>query len=438
MDETTDDFIFEKRPVIKILVVDDREDNLLSMETILDKDGYTTVKANSGRAALRLLLKHQDFTLILMDVQMPDLNGFETAKLIYERDKLRHIPIIFITANDKSEEFIFRGYRTGGVDYIYKPINPDLLRAKVGVFVELYKKNHQLIIQEQTLIAINKSLETEIKERRNSEEKVKILNTQLVENINQLKDTNEELERFAYVASHDLQEPLRKIMLFSDRLASKYTPILNGDGIDYINVMKRASSKMQMLIKNILNFSKTNNNFDSFEETDINSLLENILSDLQVSIEQKNAVIDIEKLPVLTVIPSQFRQLLQNIIINSLKFCKETEPPNITIYSEISKGIQMPNLRRDMYDNDYCSIYIKDNGIGIDPKYANDIFTLFKRLHSYDQFEGTGIGLSICKKIAEKHNGSISVKSELNEGCTFIISIPLKQGVEQKVESIKA
>src|SRR5436853_4390429 len=155
---------------IKLLIVDDREDNLFSMETILEQDGYTVVKANSGRAALRLLLKEDDFTLILMDVQMPDLNGFETATLIYERDKLKHIPIIFITANDYGYDSIFKGYQMGGVDYIYKPINPELLRAKVAVFVELYTKNHQLLEQEKKLKAANTNLEKEIQERRISEE----------------------------------------------------------------------------------------------------------------------------------------------------------------------------------------------------------------------------------------------------------------------------
>src|ERR1700712_3407347 len=116
---------------IKILVVDDREDNLFSIETILEKDNYTIVKANSGRAALKILLQQHDFSLILMDVQMPDMNGLETATIIYERDKLKTIPIIFITAYSNDEEFIFKGYRMGGVDYIYKPINPELLRVKV-------------------------------------------------------------------------------------------------------------------------------------------------------------------------------------------------------------------------------------------------------------------------------------------------------------------
>src|SRR6476660_4660081 len=147
---------------IKILVVDDREDNLFSIETILEKDNYTIVKANSGRAALKILLQQHDFSLILMDVQMPELNGFETATIIYERDKLKNIPIIFITAHDYDEEYVFKGYKMVGVDYIYKPINPQLLRVKVSVFVELYRKNHQLINHEKKLLAANKSLQKEI------------------------------------------------------------------------------------------------------------------------------------------------------------------------------------------------------------------------------------------------------------------------------------
>src|ERR1700710_2656427 len=143
----------------KILLVDDREDNLLSIESILEPDGYIFIKANSGRQALKILLTEYDFAMILMDVKMPNLNGFETASLIYEREKLRHIPIIFITAHSYGDENIFKGYRAGAVDYIYKPINSHLLGAKVSVFVELYKQNHKLLAQEQKLIVINRNLE---------------------------------------------------------------------------------------------------------------------------------------------------------------------------------------------------------------------------------------------------------------------------------------
>ncbi|HKC34486.1 MAG TPA: response regulator, partial [Chitinophagaceae bacterium] len=191
-----------RRSDVKILVVDDRVDNLVSIEAILEKDNYTIVKANSGKAALKVLLNDHDFSLILMDVQMPDLNGHETATIIYERDKLRNIPIVFITANNYDEDFMFKGYKMGGVDYIYKPINPELLRVKVGVFVELYRKNQQLMLHEKKLLATNRSLQKEIEERKASEEKIKFLNTQLVQNNAHLKAVNEELDRFAFVASH--------------------------------------------------------------------------------------------------------------------------------------------------------------------------------------------------------------------------------------------
>jgi signal transduction histidine kinase len=406
--------------VIKLLVVDDREDNLLSIETILEKDGYVIRKANSGRAALRALLKEENFTLILMDVQMPDLNGFETASLIYERDKLKHIPIIFITANDYGDDSVFQGYQMGGVDYIYKPVNPELLRAKVSVFVELYTKNHQLIAQEQKLVAANKILEKEIIEKIKSEDRVTQLNKQLVENITRLKETNEELERFAYIASHDLQEPLRKITIFSDQISKKYKDVLDDQGRDFIDRILRATERMRVLIKNILHFSKSTANMDVFEMTDLRQILDGILSDLEIPIEQKKAVIKIGDLPTMNVIPAQIRQLFQNLIVNSLKFCKEHCPPEITVSAN----------RKKINNEEYWNIYLQDNGIGFEQKYASEIFTLFKRLNSYDKFEGTGIGLTICKKIVERHSGLISVKSSVGHGTTFTISLPLKDKKE--------
>src|SRR5688572_19585530 len=153
----------------KILLVDDREDNLLSIEAILEPSGYQFYKACSGKEALKILLEETDFAIILMDVKMPILNGFETATLIYEREKLKHIPIIFITANNYGDENIYKGFQSGGIDYILKPINPEVLRAKVSVFVNLYKKNRQLLEQEQKLMAINEILGNEIKERKISE-----------------------------------------------------------------------------------------------------------------------------------------------------------------------------------------------------------------------------------------------------------------------------
>jgi signal transduction histidine kinase len=413
-----------KQSDIKILVVDDREDNLFSIETILEKDGYTLVKANSGRAALKILLNQHDFTLILMDVQMPGMNGLETATLISEREKLKHIPIIFITAHNYEEEYIFQGYSMGGVDYIYKPINPELLRVKVGVFVELYRRNHELLIQEKKLLNTNKHLEKEIEERKISEEKIKLLNHQLVENNVHLKSINQNLDRFAYVASHDLQEPLRKILLFSDKINMNMSSSMDENIQQYLKKIVNATQRMQQLVNDLLKFSRHTHEVTDLEKTNLNDILNDVVSDMEIDIQKKHATITTGTLPTIYAIPSQIRQLFQNIISNSLKFSKADFPPEIVIEAEMVKGSEATGHAPLEMEINFYNIYIKDNGIGFDSKYADDIFVVFKRLHSYHEFEGTGIGLSICKKIVEKHNGFIKAFSKIDEGSTFIITLP--------------
>jgi signal transduction histidine kinase len=406
----------------KLLLVDDREDNLMSIEAILGADGYRFVKANSGRQALKILLNEFDFALILMDVKMPNLNGFETAELIYEREKLKHIPIIFITANNFGEENIYKGYKSGAVDYIYKPINPELLRAKVGVFVDLYKKNHKLLQQEQTLKNINKSLESEIKERIASEEKVKELNHKLLQNIERLESANKELDRFAFMASHDLQEPLRKIITFSDRLHSKYQGKLDDEADMYINRIQSAAERMRSLIKDILTLSKIVADRESFVETNLNTVVNEVLSEIDCTIKETGARILVEKLPSLYIHPGLMRSLFRNLIGNSLKYSKKNVKPIIRISSDIS--FERSKSERDVKEK-YCRIHVTDNGIGFDQKDSEQIFSIFKRLHFNNEFEGTGIGLAICKKITEQHNGFISARSKIDEGSTFIVSLPV-------------
>jgi light-regulated signal transduction histidine kinase (bacteriophytochrome) len=409
----------------KILLVDDREDNLLSMETILEADGYQFVKANSGRQALKILLTEFDFALILMDVKMPNLNGFETAALIYEREKLKHIPIIFITANNYGEENIFKGYRTGAVDYIYKPINSELLRAKVSVFIDLYKKNHRLMVQEQKLKAINKSLENEINERKATEEKIKLLNRQLMSNIQLLESANRDLDRFAFMASHDLQEPLRKIQTFSDLLYTKYKTALDKDAGTYIDRIQKAAARMQALIKDILAFSKLTGEKDNFEFTDLNILLNEALGDLDASIQEKQARISVpQPLPALEVNPGLIRPLFYNLVGNALKYARKDVAPVVNIRFEIGNTSVGP--QKDQSPK-FCRLYIEDNGIGFDQAYADQVFEMFRRLHVNSEFEGTGIGLALCKKIVEKHHGSITAQSKVNEGTTFTVMLPIHQ-----------
>ena len=410
---------------IKILLVDDREDNLFSIEAIFEKDNYTIVKANSGREALKVLLQQQDFSLILMDVQMPDLNGFETATIIYERDKLKNIPIIFITAFSYDEDYIFRGYKTGGVDYIYKPINPELLRMKVSVFVELYRKNQQLLLHEKKLLAANKSLQKEIEERKASEEKINLLNERLIRNNTQLVSINEELDRFAYVASHDLQEPLRKIMIFSDKILMSGN--LDAEAEKYFRKIISSSKRMELLINDLLNFSRQPMNSADFRKIDLNVLAKEAIAELEIEIEKNNARINISELPVIWAVPSLIRQLFHNLVSNAIKFRKKTVEPVVRIEAKKLNSTDNPFPVKTMNGNSYYKISISDNGIGFDPKYADEIFMVFKRLHSYHEFEGSGVGLSICKKIIEKHNGFITAESKPGNGSVFIFGLPEKQ-----------
>lgn len=416
------------KSTVKILAVDDREDNLLSIETILEQENYTIIKANSGRAALKILLQQHDFTLILMDVQMPDMNGFETASLIYQREKLHHIPIIFITAHNQGEEKMFEGYKMGGVDFIYKPINPELLRFKVSVFVELYQKTHQLLNHERKLLTANKKLEKEIEERKLTEEKIRLLNEQLLQNNIQLNNTVEELDRFAYVASHDLQEPLRKILVFSDKIQTKYKGSLDEELFQSLEKIAKASNRMQSLINDLLRFSRQTSAYEDFNYIPLNVVLQDVIADLEVEIEKASAKIQIENLPEIWGVSSQVRQLFQNLVSNAVKFRNKEAPPVVKIYAEPVKG--------------FHRIIVQDNGIGFDSKYADEIFMVFKRLHSYQEFEGSGVGLSICKKIIDKHNGFIKTESSLGKGSKFIVDFPVielkhKLNAELKVKEAR-
>ncbi len=407
---------------IKILVVDDREDNLFSIEAILEKDAYNIVKANSGRAALKILLNEYDFSLILMDVQMPDLNGFETATIIYERDKLRTIPIIFITAYSNDEDHIFKGYQMGGVDYIYKPINPELLRVKVSVFVELYRKNHQLQLQEKKLLTANSSLQKEIEERKISEEKVQQLNQQLTEKNAHLKQMNEELDQFAYMASHDLQEPLRKIQMFSDKiLLNKDQP---AETEKYFSKIINASRRMQLLINNLLDFSRHSFSASDFKKTDLDQLVKETLNDLETDMERSGARVTYSDLPVISAVPGLMQRLFYNLLSNAIKFGKKDIAPVINIRSEPVKPAELQTFSGRLKDTGYYKITITDNGIGFDNRDSEEIFKVFKRLHSYQEFEGTGVGLAICKKIVEKHGGFIFAESVVDQGSSFILYLP--------------
>lgn len=252
----------------------------------------------------------------------------------------------------------------------------------------------------------------------------------LEEKINELNISNKDLEQFAYVASHDLQEPLRKIRAFGDRLKTKFSDQINEEGQDYIERMQNAAERMQILIDDLLAFSKVTREVKEFQQIDLHQLINNVLHGLDYAIESTNARINLSVNDKVDGIPSQLAQVFQNVISNSLKFVKPNTQPVIDISSQILSGNVIPvsNISRNL---NYCVIKITDNGIGFDEGYAGKIFDLFQRLHSRTAYKGTGIGLAICKKIVENHSGFIFAKSKEGEGASFFIVLPLKHSATQ-------
>lgn len=234
-----------------------------------------------------------------------------------------------------------------------------------------------------------------------------------------LKMSNSELEDFAYIASHDLQEPLRKIIAFGERLKSKYSGILDEHGIDYIERMQNASKRMQILIEGLLMFSRVTTKGQPFVRVDLAAITRDVLSDLEVRIQESGGQVEIDKLPVLDADPLQMRQLMQNLISNALKFSQKGKPPVVRVRGEY---IQEQDLFPDN-NSKFCQITVEDNGIGFDEKYANRIFGMFQRLHGKQEYQGTGIGLSVCKKIVERHGGRITASSAPGKGAKFTVTL---------------
>jgi signal transduction histidine kinase len=406
----------KKQDSVKILLVDDKRENLLSLQVILADKGYEFVEAASGKEALRHLLKNQDFAIILMDVQMPIMDGFETAEMIRQSDRLKHVPIIFLTANMDTTEYIFKGYQAGAVDYMIKPLSPSILQAKVAVFAELYRKNHQLTVKEDELKQLNDAV---LLSNRELAEQNKAIEKQA----NDLRVANKELETFTYVSSHDLQEPLRKIQTFMTIMLENEMPNMSEAGKRNCMRVWNAAERMRQLIDSLLAFSHTNITERKFQKTDLKVIIEDVVNELRERIDEKEATVDADGLCSALIIPFQFTQLMQNLISNALKFSQKDVPAHIKIQSTISIGSDLKNEKLVPH-NEYCHISIVDNGIGFDSAFNDKIFEVFQRLHSKDHYEGTGIGLSIVKKIVENHNGIVTASGELMKGARFDIYIP--------------
>ncbi|QKJ32613.1 hybrid sensor histidine kinase/response regulator [Mucilaginibacter mali] len=397
---------------VKILLVDDNENNLLSIEVSLDAGKYEFHRATSGRDALRILLKEEDFSLILLDVKMPIMDGYETAELIYQRDKLKHIPIIFITAHDYEEAAIFKGYQAGAVDFIRKPFNPEILRSKVAVFTELYIKNQQLRQQEEKLQVINAEL---VELNRGLEQRV-LERTLELENLNhELQALNLSKDKFLSVISHDLRNPLTALLGSADNLqrdAEKMQP----DQIKmFAGIINRTSQKILAQLNELVEWAKNQREKAKFQPEKLHLLqsVNEALELLKVNAAQKEIGLDNNTGEAIYVHADalMLRSILQNLVTNAIKFTPFGGKP-VCISAQVSDNM--------------VEICVQDFGVGMSKESSEILLgpTTSASLLGTNQEKGTGLGLMLVKDFVVQHGGRIAIESEPGKGTCFKFTMP--------------
>lgn len=394
---------------VKVLLIDDRADNLMSISTVLQAEGYVIRTAKSGTEALKILLKEHDFALILLDVQMPDISGYETVSLIYKRDKLKHIPIIFMTAHSYGDEYIYKGYQAGAVDYLYKPINPSLLKAKVYVFAEIYRKTHLLMAREKQLEEMNDQLEDSVIQRTRE---LLLKHIELEKTHLELKKVHNDLDNFVYAASHDLKAPVSNIEGLLTSLRDLFPPeLLEGEDINIIiDLINVSIARFKVTIKDLTEIVKTQKSIDDDHNTyNIRDIIEDVKLDIRDMIEKSGVIFNIvdDGNSMVSFSRKNLKSVFFNLISNAIKYRSYERIPEV--------GIKIGR------DNEYIVVSVSDNGIGFNPNDKEKIFEMFKRLH--DHVEGSGVGLYLVKKIVDNSGGKIEVETEEEKGSTFSVFI---------------
>jgi PAS domain S-box-containing protein len=498
---------------VNILLVDDGEENLLALEAVLKDLGHNLVLARSGEQALKHVLDH-DLAVILLDVRMPGLDGYETAAMIRSRPASMHTPIIFVTAADSTPEQVFRGYSVGAVDYIAKPIQPEILRSKVAVFVDLHRKNERLQRQAESLLRM-RALEHEValaaaERRRNRffslsvdmmglfdadgrlreanpawertlgltlrELEGELISGRLHEDdqaafhafwrdtlgegttrqfegrfvtrtgwrwlswsarayrdeqivyavvrdvtpqreallaldrhARELARSNADLEQFAFIASHDLREPLRVITSYAQLLARQHQGRLDQDADEYIGYITSGVARMQDMVDDLLTFAQVGKESAQEEDIAMEEALQRARQNLARIFDESAAGVEHGPLPVVRGSRFALTMLFQNLLENAVKYRRE-DPPRIRVRAAEKDGAWV--------------ISVEDNGIGIQRQHFDRIFRIFQRLHGPGQHGGTGIGLAIAARVVAAAGGRIWVTSEPGAGSTFHFTWP--------------
>ncbi len=364
-----------------ILIVDDTPENLRLLSQMLMEQGYLVRPVRSGALALEAV-KAIPPDLILLDIKMPEMNGFEVCECLKAEPRTRDIPIIFISALDDIQDKV-KAFNLGGVDYITKPFNFQEVLARVQTHLALQALYRQLA---------EKNLELE-------------------QQAEALARSNAELEQFAHVISHDLREPLRMVSSYLQLLEHGYAEQLDEQAKDFIAYAVDGADRMQAMIKSLLTYARVDTQGGPLKLVDCERVLAHTLMDLKITIEEAHASITHDTLPTVHADAVQLEHVFQNLISNAIKFRGETLP--------------RIHIAAERQADTWC-FSVSDNGIGIDPQYADEIFKVFRRLHTREEYPGLGIGLAFCKRIVERHGGRIWVESEPGQGATFFFTLPVE------------
>jgi signal transduction histidine kinase len=360
----------EARPAI--LIVDDVEANLLALEAQLGNLACDITRARSGNEALRQLLR-REFAVMLLDVQMPDMDGYEVARLARGHRATRDLPIVFVTAMHETEKDALQGYGSGAIDFLFKPINPEILRSKVQVFLELYAGRRRLLAE-----------------------------------IEAHKHTLGELEAFNYSASHDLRAPLRPLEGFSTILLEEYGPALDDRARDYLRRIGAAAHRMGELIDDLLELSRVGRAPLRREPVDLASIARSIGDELRAAEPARQVDWIIPERVDASGDPRLLRIVLENLLRNAWKFTRPRPRARIEL------GVRDAGER---------TFFIADDGVGFDPAAARRLFQPFERLHRATEFEGTGIGLAIVNRIVGRHGGRIWADAAEGKGASFCFTL---------------
>lgn len=368
----------------KILIVDDDKKILLSFGHKLTSQGYNVIKSSTATDSLNYVRNDKEIDIILLDYFMPEMNGMELFKIIKDIHQQYCPPVIMMTFNTDyklATEFI----KEGGADFIEKTIRPEDLQLKIEKVIQNHKK---------VLKAYQKQQEAEEKLKKQADA---------------LENSNNELKRYIDIVAHDLKEPLRNISNSLQFLKWDFGEQIDEKASEYIEFAINGSVRLTHMIQGLTNYANINNVLP-FKKTSTQEIIEETKANLKGLIEENEAVINTENLPDEIVVHKyQLIQLFQNLIANAIKFKKENENPVI-------------NIRCQSFEDEW-KFSVSDNGIGFDKAYANRIFDIFQRLHTPQEYQGSGIGLSICQKIIHRHEGTISATSEVNQGSTFTFTI---------------